>query len=255
MQRVVTLKFPVGVMAGSKSISYIRDGLIAFNTFGGMLDHLFQVVLKEAKLEFAHSLYHEWRLYTSCTLFNMLCLRKVRDKSNALTYVEFGAGEGHTLWFCLNYANSFPNHRALIDNSKFIIYDSFKGIDPSLPSDIVLADTKKGPYLGCNIDRFKERFNGVRNLILREGYLPGSLDVHPQVKGVDFLHIDTNSEIADAAAMRQSIENVNSGGIVLIDDYGFPQFRSTFDAINKLCDEICLPRPCTLPTGQGLLLI
>ena len=73
-------------------------------------------------------------------------------------------------------------------------------------------------------------------------------------KSASFLHIDMNNPIPEVAALEFFYKCMGSGSIIIFDDYGFPGFESQNAAINRWCDESHIPRPISIPTGQGLII-
>lgn len=68
-----------------------------------------------------------------------------------------------------------------------------------------------------------------------------------------FLHVDLNSAEAEVGALRAIWPNLVGGAVVILDDYGFPDFEMSRRAHDELADELGY-EILALPTGQGLIL-
>lgn len=109
-----------------------------------------------------------------------------------------------------------------------------------------LEGLKNGLY-----EQVTERFSQMHNIKIIRGYIPESFQ-----KGIpdsiSLLHIDMNNAPAELAALETLWDKVISGGIILLDDYGWDSYRAQKEVednfLNKKKHFVL-----ELPTGQGIL--
>jgi hypothetical protein len=70
---------------------------------------------------------------------------------------------------------------------------------------------------------------------------------------ISFLHIDLNTAQAEVAGLKLLYESLKLGAIVLLDDYGFPNYVESRISHDQLADELGY-EILSLPTGQGLII-
>ena len=84
------------------------------------------------------------------------------------------------------------------------------------------------------------------------GFLPGTLDDSAPEK-IAFLHLDLNSAKPEVGCLEVLFDRIVSGGIIVLDDYGWSIFRAQKDAEDQFFSE-CGIGVMELPTGQGLVM-
>jgi hypothetical protein len=102
------------------------------------------------------------------------------------------------------------------------------------------------------VDAVSERFKEFPNVRLVKGLVPevlGSIDILE----LNFIHIDLNAAQPEVAALKILFPHLNNGGIVLLDDYGFPETTETRIAHDNLALQFGYDI-LSLPTGQGLII-
>jgi O-methyltransferase len=182
----------------------------------------------------------QWRVYVVCWFADMV-------KNLEGDFVECGVNTGA-------YA------RAVIDyidfsklNKKFYLFDTFGGLVESLVSE----DEKKAGidyYFGTYKDVYEEvkkTFAGF-NVDIIKGVVPDTL---PQCKSekIAYLSIDMNCVAPEIAAAEYFWDKIVTGGVIILDDYGFPLHinqKLAFDEFAKKKGVSVL----TLPTGQGIMI-
>lgn len=102
-------------------------------------------------------------------------------------------------------------------------------------------------------DKVNERFSGIKhNVKIIKGYIPDSFKLGKPEK-ISMLHIDMNNAAAEVAALEHLFPKISTGGIILLDDYGWSYHADQQKAENEyfsLMGHMVLE----LPTGQGLVI-
>jgi predicted O-methyltransferase YrrM len=100
-------------------------------------------------------------------------------------------------------------------------------------------------------DKVRARFQPWQNVLVTQGKVPEVLaEVAPDQ--IAFLHIDMNNAEAERGALERLFDRVSTGGIIVLDDYGWNGYRAQKDS----ADEFMRSRDLSileLPTGQGLV--
>lgn len=141
-----------------------------------------------------------------------------------------------------------------VDKS-FYLFDTFNGLPESqmLPSEreravrIAEADA----YDEC-FETAKANFAPFERAVLVRGMVPDTLD-QVSIDKVAYLSIDMNLVYPEIAAIEHFWDKLVSGGIVVLDDYGWDIFSEQ----QRAWDEFAAGKGvaiATLPTGQGLLI-
>ena len=97
------------------------------------------------------------------------------------------------------------------------------------------------------------KFQNSSNVKIIKGRVPESI-VRYKPEKVAFLHLDLNSAIAEIGALEQLIPLMPKGAMVVLDDYGWKNYRSQ----KLVADEFFAERGTPImemPTGQGLVVI
>jgi hypothetical protein len=181
-----------------------------------------------------------WRHYivfwsASYAAANTAC----REKNLA----ECGVCDGLTIFFALS---GVPDEAS----SKAHLYDAWapmKG-ERLLPSEKSLA----GSYSYLNVENTKRnlrRFGG--RIVMNKGFIPEVFAGSVNPEKLVWLHIDLNSSKPTMDALEFLFDRVDSGGVVLFDDYAWEGYEDTRIAVRKWCENkggSLLP----LPTGQAI---
>ena len=161
--------------------------------------------------------------------------------------VELGTAHGFMFYFALKklYSENFD-----FADSKIFLVDKFdqQKLDPAtgaLLSDIELR------YAG-NITAVQNVFKDFGIVECVQGIIPQVLSTF-DLDNISFLHIDLNAAIPEIEAMRLLWGFLSPNAIVLLDDYGFPNFISSQLAHAALAEELGY-EILGLPTGQGLIM-
>ena len=161
--------------------------------------------------------------------------------------VELGTAHGFMFFFALKklrfegfeFANSLIY---LIDK-----YDQHK-LDPN--NGILISDIET--RYADNLNAVKSIFNDFEFVELIQGMIPDVLSTMDLTE-ISFLHIDLNAAKPEIDALKLMWPFLSPNAIVLLDDYGFPNFASSQQAHTGLAKELGY-EILGLPTGQGLII-
>jgi hypothetical protein len=160
-------------------------------------------------------------------------------------FVECGVNRG----FLSASVMSYLNFKSLHDR-KFFLFDTYSGLVDALVTEEDVA-AYRHPYTDCYdfvVDAFKE----YPNVVIVRGVVPDSLR-SVEINRVAYLSIDMNCVQPEIAALEYFWPRMVAGGIVIIDDYGFPGHEAQKGAADRFAISVGA-RILSLPTGQGLLL-
>lgn len=222
-------------------VSYAADGLATCNNADFRKDPQFSKAYQAAAATNPWPGFNlEWRVYIVCWFANHV-------KNLPGDFVECGVNTGA-------YAKaivSFLDFNRL--NKTFYLLDTFDGLVPELVSD---AERTAGleSYMSQykNVyDSVVENFKNDKVKIIK-GAVPGTLPLCT-TDSIAYLSIDMNSVQPEVAALEYFYQKVVPGGVIMLDDYGFPQHihqKNAHDQFAKSKGESIL----TLPTGQGVII-
>jgi O-methyltransferase len=141
-----------------------------------------------------------------------------------------------------------------VDKS-FYLFDTFDGLPESqmLPSERerILRTAEADLYSEC-FDVARRNFAPFERAVLVRGTVPDTLE-QVSIDKVAFLSIDMNLVYPEIAAIEHFWDKLVSGGIVVLDDYGWEVLAEQ----QRGWDEFAAGKGvaiATLPTGQGLLI-
>jgi O-methyltransferase len=168
-------------------------------------------------------------------------------------FVECGVFKGDMSWVLVRALNFAQVPKT------FYLYDTFAGFSPAhskssdFPDDpgfLEFADRlykKESSYATV-----VERFAPFPNVRIVQGVVPDSFAVAIPDR-IAFLHLDLNSPSAEESALHALFERMTPGAAIVLDDYGWRQFRRQ----KEMADAFFASRGLDvleLPTGQGLVI-
>lgn len=136
----------------------------------------------------------------------------------------------------------------------FFLFDTFQGIATHLLSSEEIASGRlehNQQYTEC-YDNAVRNFAEFQRVHLVRGTVPESL-ASVEVSRVAYLSIDMNCAKADTEAFEYFWPRLSPGAVVLLDDYAYCGFESTYRTFNELADRHRI-HILSLPTGQGIIL-
>jgi len=135
----------------------------------------------------------------------------------------------------------------------YYLLDTFSGMDPRYSSEYEMARNAELGYRNDgDIYRQVQRTFEAFNVKIIKGAVPESLNGVDTAK-VAYLSIDMNCVVPEVAALEYFWEKMVSGGIIVLDDYGYPgcaEQRAAHDTFAKDKGVGVL----SLPTCQGLII-
>jgi hypothetical protein len=130
------------------------------------------------------------------------------------------------------------------------VFDSFEGL--SQPEAIDGTYWKRG-VMSVPEDRVRERLKGLDNLRYWRGWIPERF-CEVADRRFSFLHVDVDLHQPTLDSVTFFYPRMNSGGLMLFDDYGF----ATCPGARRAIDEFFTDKPepiIDLPTGQAFVII
>ncbi len=149
--------------------------------------------------------------------------------------------------------------RAIVDyidfcalDRTFYLFDTFAGIpDEAISAGERALGRQPGEYDECYA-AVCETFRPFANVRVIRGIVPDSLR-QAEIQRVAYLSLDMNVYQPEIAAAEHFWPKMSSGGVILLDDYGFSRYRMQKQAFDAFAAERGVPI-LSLPTGQGLLI-
>lgn len=160
-------------------------------------------------------------------------------------FVECGVYRGGGAITTMTYIN-FKS----LKNRKYYLFDTFNGLDKRFSTKEEYL-TYKGVYPD-SYEEVKNLFKDYSNVVIVKGPVPTTLS-EVDIQKVAYLHIDMNSALPEMMAIKYFWPKLESGGIILFDDYGRPGHENQ----KKVADDFALSvnaKILSLPTGQGLMI-
>lgn len=174
-----------------------------------------------------------WRIHTI-----LWAAHTVKDLEG--DFVDCGGGFGFFMSSIYKYLD-FENI-----SKQYFMFDSFKGTSPEYDN------TNHFSKYGSWYDDVVRNHSNKKNLSIIEGYLPSTLKT-VDIKKICFLSIDLNSYKPEIECMEVLWDKIVPGGIIVLDDYGFPGCESQLYHHNEFIEKKN-KKILTLPTGQGLII-
>jgi hypothetical protein len=157
--------------------------------------------------------------------------RYALDRSDTPSFVECGVCDGMSAFFAMREARRRLSPE-LWSGFRMHLYDSWQPMSEKylLPSEKLLA----GEYDGLSIEAVRENLAEFsENTEFHPGFIPDSLGVGTPPDSVCYLHIDLNSAGPTVAALEFFMPRMQPGSLVILDDYGFDNYRETRQAVNS----------------------
>ena len=162
-------------------------------------------------------------------------------------FVECGVNTGITSVAICNYVDFNRLGKT------FFLFDTYNGIPIDQASEVerkARAEESARLYDEC-FELAKRNFAPWPSCVLVRGRIPDTLACH-EIKRVAYLHLDMNIAAPEIAAIEHFWPRLVIGAVVMLDDYGFAQFRPQKDAMDAwaVAHGVSV---ATLPTGQGMI--
>lgn len=181
-----------------------------------VIDKKFSMIYEQAK---GYTLVDKYRLYELWTL--------VQESNKVFgDIVEVGSWRGGSS-LILAQASLYNGI-----NSKVYIFDTFKGVVNATDKD---SFYKGGEYSDATKDGVEKLLynNNLYNFEVYEGEFPKVTGKYVKKKILRFIHIDTDVYQSAKESVEFLWNNLNVGGIIVFDDYGF----HNCDGVTKYVEE------------------
>jgi hypothetical protein len=220
-------------------LTYNTDGLATSNNCDFIQEPRFAAAYNAAKET------NPWPGFTLMWRIHVVCWFAEYAKHFEGDFVECGVNTGAYARSVIEYID-FPS-----TGKTFYLLDTFQGLDSSLVSE----EEVKAGILNYNYrntyEEVKKTFSPFQTKIIK-GSIPGTLQECKTDK-ICYLSIDMNNVAPEIAALEYFWDKVVKGGVILLDDYGFPQHLLQKKAFDKFAAQR-KHEILTLPTGQGVIL-
>jgi O-methyltransferase len=159
--------------------------------------------------------------------------------------VELGTGKGWMALFALTY------HGQDLSEHKIFLFDRFisNNVDP------ITGEVGHGSdeHYADSLEEVCERFSYFsENVEFIRGDLPNSI-LNITTGPISFIHVDLNAAEPEVASLEILYPELIQGGIVLLDDFGQPEYVESNRAMIEFAESKNL-EILWLPTGQGLMI-
>ena len=161
--------------------------------------------------------------------------------------IEIGTAHGFLFYFALT---KLQNSKFDLSSTNVILIDKFDQESVDRLTGERTGDTTR-QYADA-IGAVSERFKKFPNVHLVKGMVPEILEAI-NIIDLNFIHIDLNAAQPEIAALKILFPRLISGGIILLDDYGFPETAESRIAHDNLAMQLGY-EILSLPTGQGLII-
>jgi hypothetical protein len=220
-------------------LTYNTDGLATSNNCDFINEPKFAKAYAAAKAT------DPWPNFTLMWRIHIVCWLAEYSKKFEGDFVECGVNTGAYARAIIEYINFNSTGKT------FFLLDTFQGID----SAYVTEEEKKAGILNYKYrDTYQEVVNTFKpfNTKIIRGSVPQTLP-ECNVDKICYLSIDMNNVIPEIAAAEYFWDKIVKGGVLILDDYGFPMHMQQKLAFDKFASER-KHEILTLPTGQGLIL-
>jgi O-methyltransferase len=230
----------LGYMLYRAGGAYLQDGFLTVHNSDFRKDRKFREAYRLGKATGSWGRQDvEWRAYVCCW-----AAWSVRNKEG--DFVECGVNRGGLSRAVMHYVDFETLGK------QFWLLDTYEGLVESLISeDERRRGILPGGYTPC-YDHVVKTFGSIPGVNIIKGVVPDTLK---QVKShrICYLSIDMNNAAPEIAAAEYFWDRMTSGGIIVLDDYGWRKQinqKIAFDSFAELRDVKVL----CLPTGQGLII-
>jgi O-methyltransferase len=226
-------------LAFTKNAKYKSDGLITFHNADFLKDELFKESYRLGKETGSWGDSNlEWRVYIACWA-------ALKGSLLPGDLVECGVHRGGLSRAVLNYIK-LENFK----DKKFYLLDTYSGFSEEYK--YVAARANLNDYDDNYYSEVCKTFKNFPNVVIVKGEVPYTL---PEVQSerICYLSIDMNCPEPEVAAAEYFWDNLVSGAVIILDDYGYGddymlQKRALDNFAQRKGVQILL-----LPTGQGLI--
>ncbi len=166
-------------------------------------------------------------------------------RSDVKNLVECGVCDGLTAFFALSAVSESGGEWHAY------LYDAWD----AMREDLLLEKEKKnvGEYAYLSVENTRANLSSFSGKVcFNKGYIPELFARAENPSDLVWMHIDLNSATPTVAALDFFWNKMVVGGVILLDDYGWPGYEDTRDMIHQWMhgrNGYLLP----LPTGQAII--
>lgn len=171
--------------------------------------------------------------------------------------VECGSFQGLSSYVFCNYIRlANPGFQG----AGYHIFDSFEGLSQPSREDMIANQDygevgqpsfRAGAFRG-SLETVKATLSDFPMIEYHPGWIPQSFENVPE-KIYKFVHLDLDLYDPIKAAVEYFYPRMVKGGVMVIDEYGFPRWPGAQKAMDEYCHEHNLTTPLSLTTGNGAL--
>lgn len=172
--------------------------------------------------------------------------------------VECGSFRGLSSYVFCNYIRlANPD----FTGAGYHIFDSFQGLSRPSPEDFI-ANQEYGavghPCLPAgafhgSLETVKTTLREYPQIEYHVGWIPQSFAGLTEGK-YKFVHLDLDLYDPIKGAVEYFYPRMVKGGVIVIDEYGFPRWPGAQKAVDELCHRHHITTPVALTTGNGALI-
>lgn len=170
---------------------------------------------------------------------------------------ECGAFQGLSSFVFCNYIRLAQLD---FDGRGYHIFDSFEGLSEPSTQDLsgqqagVIDEQfqKAGAFQG-SLETVKSTLQGFPHIEYHRGWIPESFQGVPE-RRYKFVHLDLDLYVPIKGSVEYFYPRMVTGGVIVIDEYGFPRWPGARKAVDEFCEANNLITPVSLTTGNGVLI-
>jgi len=172
--------------------------------------------------------------------------------------VECGAFKGLSSYVFCSYIRMA---NADFTGAGYHIFDSFQGLGQPTAEDVIanheygaVGETSQpvGAFQG-SIEAVKATLRDFPLIEYHPGWIPESFAGVAE-RNYKFVHLDLDLYAPIKGALEYFYPRMIRGGVIVIDEYGFPRWPGARKAADEFCEENDLSGPISLTTGNGVLI-
>jgi O-methyltransferase len=171
--------------------------------------------------------------------------------------VECGCFKGRSSYLFCTYAKYILGEFC---GEGYHIFDSFQGIsEPGINDQINSPDFGKTGHhfldsgaFSASLEHVKKTLESFPNIHYHPGWIPDTFDDIPDLS-YKFVHLDLDLYDPIRASIDYFYPRLVPGGVIVIDEYGFPRWPGAKRAVDEFCDKQNI-KCVGLTTGNGVII-
>lgn len=237
-------EFVINLDRSKYQLTYKQDNLYTFNNADFLNELLFKEAYnlgKETDLGVFKNADFQWRSHVLCWAAT-IALKLNGD------FVECGVNTGMFARTIMHYID-FQNV-----SKKYYLLDTFSGLDEefSTPEEMNYSNNLGYQNQKNLFDHVSSIFKPFENVTIIKGAIPKTL-TQVDSQEISFLSIDMNCVYPEIEALEFFWDKIVKGGIVVLDDYGYPGHENQKKAHDEFAKKKNV-KILSLPTCQGIII-